>query len=215
MKPHETALGGSGGSFNTTRWTILRDRDLESIVKLYWRPVYVHVRHRGHSVEDAKDLTQEFFARFIETDVAGQADQSRGRFRSFLRAAVDHFCSDAVDRATAQKRGGGRVFALNVEEAEPLVSSEVRPEAAFDRQWARALLENALEELAQEFASRGQQAKFAEIRPALAGGTCEDRVALHRARARYRELVRRRVAATVDSPEDVDPEIAHLFQSLG
>lgn len=214
MSTHDTALGGPQGSFYTTRWTLFQDRDFDSIVRLYWRPVYLHLRRRGLTIEDAKDVTQDFFARFIEKDYARQADRTRGRFRSFLRAAVDHFLSDSGDRARAQKRGGGRVLPLDVKEAEPLLSKEGSPELHFDRQWARTLLEDALRELAAEYVARGQQQKFETLRPVLTGGTCDDRVGLHRARARFRELVRRRVALTVDSPADVDDELAELFRSL-
>lgn len=214
MSSHDTALGGPRGSFYTTRWTLFRERDFDAIVRLYWRPVYLHARRRGLPIEDAKDLTQEFFARFIEKDYAAQADRTRGRFRSFLRAAIDHFLSDAGDRARAQKRGGGKVFALDIREAEPLLSTEGSPELHFDRQWARTLLDDALRELAGEYAARGQQQKFEMLRPVLTGGTCEDRVALSRARARFRELVRSRVALTVDSPAEIDDELAALFKSL-
>jgi RNA polymerase sigma-70 factor (ECF subfamily) len=211
---HETALGGPRGSFLTTRWTLLRDRDLESVARLYWRPVYLHVRRLGFDVEEAKDLTQDFFARFIEKDWAAQADRARGRFRSFLRAAIDHFCADARDRARAGKRGGGRVVSLDAGKAEPLLSTDVSPERQFDRQWARSILEDALAELEAEYAARGQSEKFSLLKPVLAGGTSDDRVALHRARRRFGELVRQRVALTVESPGALEDELSALLESL-
>jgi RNA polymerase sigma-70 factor (ECF subfamily) len=215
MSPHETAMGGPAGGFRTTRWSLLRERDLASLVALYWRPVYLLIRRKGRPVEDAKDLTQEFFARFIEKDVAGQADPARGRFRSFLRAAVDHFCADARDRDGARKRGGDRaILPLDVEAAERALASDDPPEVQFDREWARAVLQDALRALEAEYAARGQSARFAELRPVLAGGTAPDRVALHRARRRFRELVRDRVALTVASRDEVDDEVARLLEAL-
>jgi RNA polymerase sigma-70 factor (ECF subfamily) len=210
VSAHDTAPG----AFRTTRWTLFQDRDLESIARLYWKPVYLHIRRKGIALEDARDLTQDFFARFLERDYAAQADPSRGRFRSFLRAAVDHFCADAGDRARALKRGSGRVIALDVAAAEPLLSTAETPERAFDRQWARSILDDAVRELEAEYAARGRAESFAAFKPVLAGGTCADRPGLHRARARFRELVRGRVARTVESPSEVDDELRSLLESL-
>ena len=207
-------MGGPAHAFLTTNWTLFRHRDMEQIVRLYWRPVYAFLRRKGHSVEDAKDFTQGFFTRFLEKDYASQVNQSRGRFRSFLRVAVEHFVSDELDRARAKKRGGGAVLPLDVKAAEELLSVEEPPERHFDRQWARAILDDVSRELEEEYRKRGQSDKFAEIRPHLAGGSHQDRSALHRARKRFGELVRRRVVETVRSPSDVDEEIGILFDSL-
>jgi RNA polymerase sigma-70 factor (ECF subfamily) len=209
----ETSLGGSNENFASTRWSLLDRGDVQEILRLYWRPIYAHLRRRGHSIEDAKDLTQEFFTNFLQKNVASQADRSRGRFRSFLRAAVDHFASDVRDRQSAQKRGGDARI-LDVEAAERTLSTEDTPEREFDRQWARALLDDAMDALAQEYQARGQAEKFREIRPHLVDGSCEDRVALHRARQRIRELVRRRVALTVGSRGEIDEELSELLNSL-
>ena len=99
-------MGGSHASFCVTRWSMLARGDRDEIIRLYWRPVYLHLRRRGSSVEEAKDLTQEFFTAFMEKEYEKQADPARGRFRDFLRAAVDHFASNQRARARAQKRGG-------------------------------------------------------------------------------------------------------------
>ena len=85
MDQNETTMGGGRGAFDTTRWTCLHERDHAEILRLYWRPVYLHLRRRGFTIEDAKDLTQGFFEKFMERDFAAQADRSRGRFRDFLR----------------------------------------------------------------------------------------------------------------------------------
>ena len=210
----ETTLGGPQGAFLTTRWTLVEEGDAEEILKRYWRPVYLHLRRRGHAIEEAKDLTQDFFLTFLEKDYAAQADRSRGRFRSFLKTAVDHFAADARDRARALKRGGGRIMQLDVEAAEALLSTDESPERLFDRQWARMMLDEAMAELAREYAARGQAEAFAKMRPALGGGSVDDRVALHRARHRFRELLRARIARTVESADQVDEELAELYESL-
>ena len=214
MDQNETTMGGGPGAFGTTRWTFLRERDHAEILRLYWRPVYLHLRRRGFAIEEAKDLTQDFFRKFMERDFAAQADRSRGRFRDFLRAAVDHFSSDARDRARAQKRGGDRAFIPDYEAAEPLLSTDDTPEQLFDRQWARSILEDALRQLGEEYAARGQKAEFEALEPFLAEGTVEDRVALHRARKRFGHLVRERIALTVESPAQVDEEMTDLFVAL-
>ncbi|MBI2931662.1 MAG: sigma-70 family RNA polymerase sigma factor [Planctomycetes bacterium] len=211
----ETSAGGPRGWFATTRWTYVAQGNLDEIVRLYWRPVYLHLRRKGEPVEDAKDLTQDFFTAFLEKDYAGQADRSRGRFRSFLLAATDHFVANARARSRAVKRGGGaKILSLDVETAEHLLSLDDPPERAFDRQWAAALLDDAMSALEREYAARGQSDAFAALKPALVSGTCEDRVALHRARKRFRKLVRERVARTVASPDELEGELRHLFDSL-
>jgi RNA polymerase sigma-70 factor (ECF subfamily) len=141
----------------------------------------------------------------LERGYAGQADRLRGRFPDILRTAVDHFAADMRDKGHAQKRGGGRVFSLDIEAAESFLSDQETPERQFDRQWARAILDDAMEALGREYALS---------RSALAGGACEDRVGLHRARKRFRELVRERVSGTVESAADVDEKMAALFESL-
>lgn len=212
----ETSTGGDQrASFLTTRWSLLAREDVSAIVGLYWRPVYLHLRRKGHRIEEAKDLTQDFFLRFLEKGYARQADRARGRFRNFLRAAVDHFAADAHDRSQAKKRGGGRrLISLDVEAAESLLVVDDPLDRHFDRQWARAILDDAMQALEQEYVGRGQAERFAEFRPVLAGGTHKDRVALHRARKRFRELVRERVARTVESADEVDQELAALLKAL-
>ena len=214
MSDEETSLGGSGASFRTTRWTILGHRKLDELIQLYWKPVYVYLRRKGHGIEDAKDFTQSFFTKFLEKDYASQADRSRGRFRNFLRACVDHFVSNELDRARAQKRGGGNVLSLDLESAERLLSNDDPPDRQFNTQWAQAILDESLAELAREYEKRGQSEKFAEIRPFLSAGNCEDRSALHRARRRLGALIRRRVAETLDNPQNLEEELNFLFESV-
>src|SRR5205814_9823663 len=91
---------------------------LESLCQSYWYPLYAYVRRRGYPPEDSKDLTQEFFARLLERNSVADVSRDKGRFRSFLLASMNHFLADEWDKARAQKRGGGRVLSLDLENAE-------------------------------------------------------------------------------------------------
>lgn len=127
--------------------------------RTYWYPLYAFIRRQGHTPEDAEDLTQGFFARLLETDYLVAVDPAKGRFRSFLLAAIKHFLSDERDKAAAQKRGGGRTFVslneLAVEE-QRLVSGTLSAERAFDRRWAMTLLEGAQNRLRTEYTAAGK-----------------------------------------------------------
>jgi DNA-directed RNA polymerase specialized sigma24 family protein len=122
---------------------------LSRLCEIYWHPVYNYVRRRGFTVDDARDLTQSFFAVLIEKQYLGDADQTRGRFRSFLLAAVKHFLSNQFDAQRAQKRGGGRLFlSLDFKAAEEQYRIEpvdrTTPEVLFERKWALTLLNRTL-----------------------------------------------------------------------
>jgi RNA polymerase sigma-70 factor (ECF subfamily) len=194
------------------------------------------VRRRGHSADDAQDLTQGFFTRLIEKGVIGDADRSRGRFRSFVLSACQFFLANERDRAFALKRGAGRVpLSIDVAAAEgryeqALAHGET-PERLYDRQWCLALLDGVLEAVRAEYAGSGREATFDRLQPFLTGGddagTHADaardlgtsagavKVAVHRLRRRYREELRRRVADTLDSDEDVEDELRCLLKTLG
>lgn len=187
------------------------------------------------STHDARDLTQEFFARLIESNTIGDADRARGRFRTFLIAALKHFLANKRDRARAKKRGGGRhVLPLDFDAGEDRLSREpthhATPEKIFERRWALALLETVLARLREEFQAGGKRELFERLKGSLAGqgdaggyaniaaelGMTEGaiKVAVHRLRRRYRELLRDEIAQTVADPADVDEEIRDLFAAL-
>ena len=157
--------------FATTRWSLIaaaRDpaapearRALAELCRLYWYPVYTYVRRRGHDHHQAEDLTQGFFARVLDKHDLGAADAGRGRFRSFLLTACQHFLANEHDRATAAKRGGGRAdLSLDVAAAGDRYAGEPvdvdTPERAFDRRWALDLIGRALAELRAEYAAAGR-----------------------------------------------------------
>jgi|SRR5665213_413385 len=209
---------------------------LEQLCQAYWYPLYAYVRRRGHSPEDAEDLTQEFFARLLENKWVGRADRQKGRFRSFLLSAMNHFLRDEWDRARAQKRGGGvKAAPLQLDTAETRYGHEaadtVTPEQNYERRWALALLEQVVYRLRAEYEQSGRVELFAALHPCLVGdrtaqpyaelaanlGVSEGTVksAVHRLRSRYRELLRHEIAQTVAEPGEVDEELRHLFIVLG
>ncbi|MGH7992087.1 MAG: RNA polymerase sigma factor, partial [Limisphaerales bacterium] len=202
----------------------------------YWYPLYAYVRRRGHSPEDAQDSTQAFFALLLERNWVGQADQQKGRFRSFLLSAMNHFLADEWDKARAQKRGGGLApLPLEFDVAETRYSHEpadnVTPEHSYERRWALTLLDTVLHRLQSEYEQEGRGELFAVLHPCLVGerssqpyaelapklGVSEGTVksAVHRLRQRYRQLLRDEIAQTVAEPGEVDEELRHLFAVLG
>ena len=208
---------------------------LTQLCETYWYPLYVYVRRRGHSSHDAEDLTQEFFARLLEHNWLARADQAKGRFRTFLLTAMERFLANEWDKVRAQKRGGGQPFVpVQFDAAETRYGVEPAddrtPEQAFERRWALTLLDSVLQQLEAEFRAQGKTELFAALQPCLVGdrerlpyqelarqsGLSEGslRVAVHRLRGRYRELLRAEIANTVASVEEVEAEMRHLFSVL-
>lgn len=229
--------------FEETHWSVVltaslmdtkrADEALAKLCQAYWPPLYSFVRRRGYSTHDAQDLTQDFFARLLEKRLAATADPKRGRFRSFLLANLKNFLANEWDRAQAQKRGGGSlILSLDAEVAEAFyareLASPVTPEVLFDRHCALVSMERAMEKLEQENA--GRAAQFTQLRkfltsPAPTGGydaiatelqmpAGSVAVAVHRLRARFRQLLRAEVAQTVATPAEVDDELRHLCEAL-
>ena len=209
---------------------------LEKLCQTYWYPLYAYVRRRGFSPPDAEDLTQEFFARFLEHDWVANADREKGRFRTFLLSAMNHFLANEWDKARAQKRGGGAaLLPLQFDTAETRYCREpadnVTPEEHFERRWALALLETVTSRLGAEYEREGKAELFAALNPCLVGdrtaqpyeelakklGLSEVAVksAVHRLRQRYRQLLREEIGQTVASPGEVDGELRHLIGVLG
>ena len=189
----------------------------------------------AHSAHDAQDFTQAFFARFLEKNFLGDVRRERGKFRSFLLASLKHFLANEWDRAKAQKRGGGAtLIAIDEQTAEARYRLEPvdgsTPEKIFERRWAYTLLDHVLTRLQQEFAENGKVAEFEQMKVFLSGennsppyaevagtlGTTEAalKVAVHRLRKRYRQVLRAEIAQTVASPAEVEEEIRHLFAAL-
>jgi RNA polymerase sigma-70 factor (ECF subfamily) len=209
---------------------------LEKLCRTYWYPLYAYVRRRGQSAADAQDLTQAFFARLLERNWVGAANRERGRFRTFLLTAMSRFLADEWDKLRAQKRGGGQVLVpLQLDTAETRYGLEpadgaATPEESYERRWALTLLETVLERLRAEYESAGRGEWFARLKDCLVGGreslpyaelagplhVTEGavKVAVHRLRKRYRELLRTEIAQTMTETEDVDEELRHMFRVL-
>ena len=208
---------------------------LEKLCRAYWYPLYCHVRRRGLSPFDAQDVTQEFFCRLIGCNSLKSVDRSRGSFRSFLLASVNHLLANEWDKAHTLKRGGGRqIISLDAAEAEGRFIQEPAahdaPEKAFDRRWALTLLDRALASLRAEFAAAGKLVQFDRLKiylsdvagegdyAALAGPLGMEpggvAVAVHRLRLRYREIVRAEIAQTVATEAELKEEMRHLLSIL-
>ena len=208
---------------------------LAQLCQIYWYPLYACIRRKGYPPSDAEDLTQAFFARLLEEHFIALADREKGRFRSFLLTRLNHFLADEWDRRKAQKRGGGqRLIPLEGGTAEThyqIEPADLRsPDRLFEYRWAVTLLEHVFARLRQEYEDDGKAALFDELKGCLTQaraavsyaevgarlGLSEGalRVAVHRLRQRYRDVLRAEVADTVAGPEGVEEELRHLFRVL-
>jgi RNA polymerase sigma factor (sigma-70 family) len=210
-------------------------QSLEKLCRVYWLPLYTYIRRQGESPHDAEDLTQEFFARLLEKDFLCSVDRTKGRFRSFLLASLKHFLSNQRDRARAQKRGGGQSpLSLDFSDAETSIAFQPAdnqtPEKAFEKRWALALLEQSLARLRQEYSDRGRQDLFEQLKATLTEGRgsvayvelaarlkiseASVKMAVHRLRQRYREVLRMEIAETVAHTSEVEDELREVFRAL-
>jgi RNA polymerase sigma-70 factor (ECF subfamily) len=208
---------------------------LAALCQTYWYPLYAYVRRQGHQPDDAQDLTQEFFARLLEKHYLQSADPERGRFRSFLLTAFKRFLSKERDRERTKKRGGGmKSLDLDFEAGERRYrlepAHEATAEKVYEQRWALTLLDRVLIRLRDGFGQAGKEKEFNCLKVYLTGeadtpsyqeaaaglGMTEGavKVAVHRLRRRYRDLVREEIAQTVAAPEDVDEELRHLLAAL-
>lgn len=228
--------------FCTTHWSAVlaaRDRNssqaeqaLAELCQTYWHPLYCYIRRRGNGPGEAEDLTQGFFERLLERHYLGDLQPGRGRFRSFLLAALKHFLANEWDRGQTRKRGGGQVlFSIDDRDAESRYHYEptdvTTPETLFERRWAFTVLDRVFTRLGDEFRAGQSADLFDDLKPFLSGdhpgafyrdvaqrfgikeGTV--RVTVHRLRRRYRELLRAEIGNTVGDPAEIDDEIRHLM----
>ena len=232
-----------GGGFQTTHWSLVlraagraepgADSALETLCTRYWYPLYAYVRRRVADANEAQDLTQEFFSRLLEKEYLAVADPQRGKFRCFLLSSLKHFLANEWRHARARKRGGGRSFvSVDFAQGENRYCSEpadcLTPERLYDRQWALALLDQTLGRLRAEYAARGKSPVFDQLKDSLTGqgrpyaelaaslGISEAAVkmASHRLRRRYGELLKEAVTHTVAGPKDIDGELQELLAAL-
>ncbi len=242
MTSENASTSSPGDIFATTHWTVVlaagqrhtpqSDAALEQLCRNYWFPLYAYVRRRGYTKEDAEDLVQAFFARFLAKNYLASLSAERGRFRAFLLAALKNFLANEWDKSQRLKRGGGQAaLSLDWETADTkfqvAATGEPNPEQAFDREWALALLAKVIERLQAECAAEGKSKLFEQLKIFLAAGKGEAahgevaralgmeegavRVAVHRLRKRYRQLLRDEIANTLSDPAMVDEELRALF----
>lgn len=234
----ETALGGAAREFPATRWTLIRSSAqspearrsaIEEILRATWKPLYHFARRKGLSIEDAKDMVQGFCTQLLERDFLDRLSPERGTLRSYLCRSLGNYLINRHESAAAAKRGGGAV-AVDFESAEgALGAMPADPSAAFDREWATGIMERATERLRGEFSDGtrggpfdlvleffrfGTAPSYAEAAAARGMTVSQLKAFLHRARSRFRELVREEVAHTVDGPEEVEAEMAELLRCL-
>ena len=246
---HERA--GEPREFVTTRWSLIlsaanlgseeqKARDaLAELCRTYWRPMFSFIRARGFSIEDAQDLTQDFFVTILKNNWLQQADRNRGRFRSLLLRSLQNFLINAAVKKNARKRGGDVDFVswddwMAEAPSELLLPAQaldsLPPERIFDLSWATTVVEHALQRLREECESKGKlwlfqalsrylteerdEVSYAKLSGELGMAETAVKKQLHIMRQRYRSLLRAEVAQTVENPADVDDEIRYLCASL-
>jgi RNA polymerase sigma factor (sigma-70 family) len=233
-------------AFTTTHWSVVLNAAeagspqahaaLSQLCEVYWYPLYVYVRRQGYSPVDSQDLTQEFFSRLLGRNYLRSIDREKGKFRSFLLAAMENFLAKHWRDAHRLKRGGSQnIISLDDTDAEGRYQIEPAVQATaeqmYERRWALTLIELTLKRVRSEFAAAKKLPLFETLEPFLGGerpdltyaqaGATLDmtegavKVAMHRLRARYGELLREEIAKTVSTPDEVDQELKHLIEVLG
>jgi RNA polymerase sigma-70 factor (ECF subfamily) len=227
--------------FPTTRWTLIleavspeaRRTALGELCAAYWPPAYAFIRRQVRDPEEAKDLTQAFFLRLLEKRDLPHQHLARARFRSFLLVSIKHFLSNEWDRSRAQKRGGGRIpFSIEVDDEnfwrEPV--DTLTPEKIFEKHWATMMLDRTLRSLRGEFEASGKGRQFEVLKGCLVGDRCLPayseigarlemtegaiKMAVHRMRGRFREILRDEIAQTVSDAAEIDDELHYLISAM-
>ena len=237
---------GTRARFRETHWSVVLAAGegetsraaaaLDKLCRAYWQPLYAYVRRRGHGPHDAQDLTQEFFLLLLARQDLARVHPAKGKFRTFLLACLDHFLKNEWHKRQTLKRGGGQSpLQLDVGEAEESLRTELRPEVSperlFDRRWAVAVLNQAIDGLRREMIEAGDESLFQELHVFLtepaspAGYDCVAArlgmapgavaTSVHRLRKRYREWVRGILAETVATPLELEEEMRYLLEVCG
>ncbi len=230
-------------AFDTTRWSLILQTGanhqtraaLEKLCQLYWPPIYAHIRRRGHMQAEAEDLTQEFFASLLSRNSLATVHPQKGRFRSFLLAALRNFLNNEWHRSKAQKRGGRHTLVSldAIPGIEAAISrDETSADAAFDRRWAETVLARVNRKLRKEYENADQGERFETLKIYLLAGSDAELVpyaqsakrlgltiaavksAIFKLRRRYADALRAEIAQTVSEPEEIDDEIRYLLRAL-
>ena len=247
MKRDQSSPAGAVGQFRTTRWSVVLlaaqsrapgfKEALGELCNLYWYPLYGFVRQRGHSPEDARDLTQGFFLHLFESKTLGRADSQKGKFRSFLLGSLKNYLLTEAERTRCLKRGGAVEFVrLDVKDAEDRYSLEpidaLTPEKIFDARWAMALLAEAMNRLSREYVAQRKATTFEVLKifldplnskklptyeqmaDELKMSVAAVKTLIHRLRRQYTVFVREEISRTVSDAGDIDVEIHELCEAL-
>lgn len=232
-------------AFATTHWSLViaagrrstpeAETALEQLCRTYWYPLYAFIRRRGHPAETAQDLTQGFFVRLLEKDCLAAADRTRGKFRTFLLAALKNFLSHESQKERAAKRGGDRIhLSLYREEGEARYLAEsveaMTPEKLYEKRWATTVIEQALQALRAEYQQAGNQALFDRLKDHIWGDKSASytdiakafdmnegsvKAAAFRLRKRFAKALRDVISNTVHSPQTVEEELKTLIEAFG
>jgi len=232
--------------FKSTMWSVVltaqakgtaeADEALAKLCSIYWLPLYTYVRRRGYSLQDAEDMTQEFFARFLEKEFLQHVERGKGRFRSLLLVSMNHFLADDYKKTIAAKRGGGaKHLSLDFENAEYLHAKVAQKgldaETLFDLQWANTLIGHTLNKLRDEYRRSGKSkqfealesiithqtegTKYAEIGKRLGMSEAAVKMAVLRLRKKFRQQILDEIRETLADPADAEQELSHLLSSRG
>ena len=246
MKNNPGTLQDGGAPFHTTHWSMVvqamesrppvsAQRALADFCQAYWPPLYTFVRPRGHTPPPPPDLVQGVFAHLLEHQTLSRADREKGRLRTFLLGALQHYLANAHDHAHTLKRGGGqRIVSMDdglvAAEAALVSGSGLDESNSYDQSWVATLVSRAWERLRGELTAEGKAQTLTELKPFLVGGSVlpsQEEVAarlgvpfatlrtvLRRTRQRYRDTLRDEVARTITNPTEVDDELHYLYQLL-
>lgn len=227
---NDTEMMGGRNSFQTTSWSLVRSvhnvQALDTLISIYWKPLYFFVRQKGNDNETAKDIVQEFLTTLLSKETLKKADASRGRFRTFLLAALENFMKDRLKFAAREKRGGGRkIVSLDFSSGESEYTLQVQsgesPETVLNRAWARSLWEDSLARL------RGVPSHLEALKLYLSNSDYKDiaaktglsesaaKTAVHRLRGQLRDIITDHIRQTVSTEEDLRTEVSELMVLLG
>jgi RNA polymerase sigma-70 factor (ECF subfamily) len=226
---NDTEMMGGRNTFQTTSWSLVRSiqdvKALDTLISIYWKPLYFFVRQKGNDNETAKDIVQDFLTSLLSKHTLQKADATRGRFRTFLLAALENFMKDRLKSASREKRGGGqKIVSLDFSTGEKEYTLQVRageaPETVLNRAWARSLWEDSLARLQGE-ASHLEALKmyladadYKHISAKTGLSESAAKTAVHRLRGQLRTIITNHIRETVSTDEDLRGEVAEFMELL-